>query len=897
MSWIRFFRRRRWDEERARELNAYLEIETDENIARGMSPDEARFAAHRKLGNTTLIREEIYRMNSLNWLETLWQDLRYGLRMLARTPAFTSIAILTLALGIGANTAIFSAINALLLNPYPFPQPDHLMFVEARHVSGKNNNTGYHDFIDWRAQNVVFEDMAIAPETASYTLTGQGEPQRITGGLTTFGFLRVLGIQPLLGRFFTAEEDKPRAPLVAVITYEAWQRRFAGSPKVLGQTMTLDGGPYSGPFTIIGVLPARFAFPGVRTCEFFVPLQESPQNGRYQHQYGVLARLKPGVTVARAQADMNAITQRLAQEYPETNTGWGAVVMPVRQALAGQVKKPVLILAGSVAFVLLLACVNVAALLLARASGRAREVAVRASLGATRGRIVRQMLTESVLLALAGGVLGLTFAAWLMEVLRSAAPEDFSLDVTMRLNPSVLAFALVASLLTGVLFGLAPAWFGSQTDLNAVVKGDATFWSRAHHPLAPSSSRRGAEASSPSLLRRGPGDGRFLSVLVAAEMALSLVLLIGGGLLLRSFLVVLRVETGLRVEHVLTFALDLPDSRYSSGQRAATFYQELLGRLRAAPGADAAAAVDTLPMNETGYGGGFQIQGRPRAADWVSTLVNYNASTPGYFRALDIPLLRGRDFEDSDARASLPVAIINDTLARQFFPGEDPLGHLFKDEYGGQWRTIVGVVGSYKNQKPMNPPLPMVFRPLAQTSFGGEEWVVVRTSGDPAKLAATVRAAVRSLDRDLPIIKLRTMKQVVADSLSEPRLVAWFVAGFALFALVLAVIGIYGITSYSVQRRMHELGIRAALGASQGDLLGLVLRRGALLAASGAAIGIPVALALSRIMGSFLYGISPRDFVVFGGVPVLLLLVSLAATYLPARRAAKVDPMVALRYE
>jgi putative ABC transport system permease protein len=868
--WFRFFRRRYWDEERARELEAYLEIETDENIARGMSPEEARYAAYRKLGNLTLIREEIYRMNSLGWLETILQDLRYAIRVLAKNPGFTALAALTLALGIGANTAIFSAVNALLLNPYPFPAPDRIMFVEARHISGKNHNTGYHDFVDWRAQNVVFEEMAIAPETLSFTLTGQGEPQRITGGLTTFGFLRVLGIQPLLGRFFTAEEDKPQAPRVAVLTYAAWQRWFAASPEVMGHTITLDGAPY----TIIGVLPARFAFPGVKPCEFFSPLQENPLNSRYQHQYGVVARLRPGVTVERAQADMTTITQRLAREYPATNTGWGAVVMPVRQALAGQVKRPVLILTGAVGFVLLLACLNVAALLLARASGRVREVAVRTSLGATRGRIVRQMLTESVLLALAGGGLGLAIAVWLMDVLRSVAPEEFSLDVAMGLNPTVLVFTLVVSLLTGVLFGLAPAWYSSLTDLNTALKGD---------PI-------------PALVRRGQGGGRILSALVAAEMALSLVLLIGGGLLLKSFLSALRVETGLRVEHVLTFSLDLPDSRYSTWQRAATFYQELLDRLRVAPGANAAAAVDVLPMNEIGYGGGFEIEGRPKAADWVNTLVKYNGSTPGFFRAMGVPLLRGRDFDDRDARASLPVAIINDTLARQFFPDEDPIGHRFKDGYGGQWRTIVGVVGSYKNRQPMNPPSPMVFRPLAQTSFGGE-WVVVQTSGDPAKLAAVARATVRSLDRDLPITKLRTMRQVVADSLSEPRLVTSFVAGFALFALVLAVIGIYGISAYSVAQRRHELGIRVALGASQSDLLGLVLRKSGLLASSGAAMGIPVALALSHIMGSFLYGISPHDLVVFGGVPVLLVSVALAATYLPARRAAKVDPMVALRYE
>ena len=501
-------------------------------------------------------------------MTTLLQDFRYGSRMLGKNPGFTAVAALTLALGIGANTAIFSAVNALLLNPYAFPEPDRILFVEARHVSGKNQGAGYRDFLDWRAQNAVFEEMAIVPDSYSYTLTGQGEPQRINGGLATFGFLRVLGIQPLLGQFFTAEEDEPGAAQVAVLSYPTWQRRFAGSREVLGRTMTLNGRS----FTVIGVLPAGFAFPGIKTCEFFSPLQESPLNGRYQHQYGVVARLKPGITVERAQADMTTITRRLAQEYPETNRGWGAEVTPIRQAIAGQVKKPVLILASAVAFVMLLACVNVAGLLLARASGRGREIAVRASLGATRWRVVRQMLTESIMLALAGGGLGLVFAPWLMDVLRGAAPEDFALDATLRLDSTALAFTLAISLLTGVVFGLAPAWYGSKTDLNTALKGDANAWSGRH------------------------SRNRFLSGLVAGEMALSLVLLIGGGLLLRSFLVALHVETGLRVEHVLTFALDLPDSRYSTKQRTTAFYQELLDRLRSSPGVDAAPAVMTLPM-------------------------------------------------------------------------------------------------------------------------------------------------------------------------------------------------------------------------------------------------------------------------------------------------------------
>ena len=799
---------------------------------------------------------------------TLLQDIRYGARTLARSPGFTAVAVLTLALGIGANTAIFSAVYALLLNPYPFPQPDRILWLDARHVSGNNSGTGYRDFLDWQQQNDVFEDMAIVPWTGRYTLTGQGEPQRIWGGNATEGFLRVLGVQPVLGRFFTPEEDKPGAARVAVLSYATWQSRFERRADVLGRTITLDGEP----FTIIGVMPSGFAFPGVETCEFFSSLREDPENSRFQHQYDVIARLKPGVTVERAKADLATIAGRLAQEYPESNKGWGVDVMPIGRAIAGDAKKLVLVLFAAVAFVLLLACVNVAGLLLARASGRAKEIAIRASLGAARGRILRQMLTESVLLAVAGGGLGLVFAEWLMDVLRAAAPADMALDSTLRLNFNVLAFTLALSLATGILFGLAPAWHGSKTDLNAALKGDANAWSGAR-------SRR-----------------RILSSLVAGEVALSLVLLVGAGLLVKNLLFVLHLDTGLRIEHVLTFALDPPYVKYSSAPRITAFYQELLANLRTAPGVDAAAAVMTLPMTGGFTGGKLEIEGRPKPADWQATIVQYNTSTPGFFRAMGIPVVRGRDFDERDTAAALPVAVINDTLARQFFPHEDPIGHRFRDEYDGHWRTIVGVVGSFKHQQPMRAAVAGVYRPHAQ-SPASTMWVTLRTTGDPAKLAEIVRGQVRTLDRDVPILKLRTMRQVVSDSLSQSRLMTAFLAGLAGFALVLAAIGIYGIAAYSVTQRLHEIGIRVALGASRRDVFGLVLGKGALLAAVGAVLGIPAALALSRVIGSLLYGISPRDLTVFVGVTLVLVVAALAASYLPARRAAKVDPMVALRYE
>jgi putative ABC transport system permease protein len=738
--------------------------------------------------------------------------------------------------------------------------------VEARHVSGKNSGAGYRDFLDWREENAVFAEMAIVPWDGSYTLTGQGEPQRIVGGATTAGFLRVLGMQPVLGRFFTAEEDKPGPTRVIVLTYSAWQQRFAGTGDVLGRTLMLDGEP----FTIIGVLPRRFAFPGIRTCEFFTALREDPANGRLQHQYSVIARLRPGVTLERAQADMTTIARSLEQQYPATNKGWSVVVRPLREAIAQEARMPVLLLFSTVLFVLLLACANIAALQLARASGRAKEVAIRAAMGASRSRLVRQMLTESVLIALAGGGLGLVVAQWLMAVLRVAAPADFGLDTTLRIDSTVLGFTLVVSILTGIVFGLAPALYGSKADLDAAMKGYADAWT-------------GAQSRS-----------RFLSSLIAGEVALSLVLLVGAGLLVKDLFVVLHLDTGLRVEHVLTFALDLPHARYSSFPRVISFYQDLLSRLRAVPGVDASAAVGTLPMTGEYSGGPFEIESRPKPADWMDVTAQYNVSTPGYFRALGIPILRGRDFDEHDSPTSLPVVIINDALARRFFPNEDPTGRRLK-AWGG-WQTIIGVVASYRHQQPMRGAVPMLYVPYAQAP-GGSMWITVRATGDPAKLEVGVRGAVQGLDRDLPVLKLRTMRQVIADSLMQPRLLTSFVAGFAGFALLLAAIGIYGIVAYSVRQRLHEMAIRVALGASYGDLLGLVLRKGGLLAAVGVLLGVPAALVMSRVIGSLLYGIGPRDLTVFVAVPVLLLLVALAASYLPARRAAKVDPLEALRYE
>ncbi len=862
------FRKRQVEREMDEELKGYLDAAAHEKVRAGMSPEQARRAARVEMGSVEAVKDEIRSAGWESGLEILWQDIRYGLRQLRRTPIFTFVAVATLALGIGANTAIFSAVYALLLNPYPYPHSERILWVEARHVSGNNGGAGVRDFLDWREQNNVFEEMAIVPWTSGYTLTGMGEPQRVVGAGTTRGFLRVLDLQPALGRFFTSEEDAPGGPLVIVLTYAAWQRRFGGRTDVLGQTMMLDGFP----FTVIGVMPRGFAFPGVRTCEFLRPLTPDPASGRRQHQYDVIGRLKPGVTLERAQADMNTIANRLEQQYPETNKGWQIRLEPLRAGLAREAGRPVLLGFSVVGFVLLLAGVNVAGLLLARASSRAKEIAVRASLGASQLRIVRQMLTESVLLSLAGGACGVLFAAWLMNVIRGVAPEDLALDASLRLNWIVLLFTLAVALLSGVAFGLAPAWLGSKTDLNAALKGDANAWSGAR------------------------SRGRLMSGLVAAEVALSLVLLVGAGLFLRSLFWALHLDTGLRIEHVLTFGLNLPASKYSNDQQASTFYRDLLDRLRASPGTESAAAVLTLPMTGGMTGGAFQIEGRLKAPDWVDTLVQYNIVTPGFFQAMGIPLLRGRDFDERDTATSLPVAVINEALARRFFPNEDPVGHRYRDDYDGKVRTIVGVVASYKHQQPMHDAFPMTYCPFAQ-SPSRFMWITVRTQGESAEMASAVREVVRSLDRDLPILKMETMRQIVADSLSQPEMLAWFLASFAAFALMLAAIGIYGIISYSVSQRTHEIGTRMALGAQKNDVLRMVVGQGVKLALIGLVIGIAGALALTRFLTSLLYGVTPNDPLTYFIVTTILVFVALLSCYIPARRASKVDPMVALRHE
>jgi putative ABC transport system permease protein len=588
---LRFlFQRHRFHSEMEEELRFHVERKTERNQAGGMVVGEAARAARVRVGNFAALEARSRETWGWSWLDRLMQDIRFACRGLIGNRAFLAIVILTFACGIGVTTAIFSGVHALLLNPYPFPRSDRLVSVEAHHISGKNSGAGWLDFRDWQRQNTVFESMAIFPWAGGYTLTGFGEPQLVNGAHTTADFLQVLGVAPVLGRFFSAEEDKPGAPLVAVLSYAFWQERFARDPSALGKAITLEGKQY----TIIGVLPRRFVMRGTPTCDFFTPLREN-SSSRSQHQYDVIARLRPGITLTEAQSQLTSIAQRLEQQYPATNKGWGITVRPLRESFTEGLRGPMMILSGAVGFVLLLACVTVSGLLLARTLGRAKEVAVRASLGATRFRILRQMVTESMVLSCTGGAAGVLLAMWIMKVGRAAAPDGLGLDVALRLDPLILAFALGISILSGILSGVWPAWHISGVDPNSVLKSDGNAWSRTR------------------------SRNRWMFGLVAGETVLSVLLLTNAGLLSKSLMLSLHADTGIAVEHVLTFGIHLPQARYRTNSQAAAFYRDLIERLNQSPGVEKAAGVATLPMTDDFTGASFQVEGRPKAADWVDT--------------------------------------------------------------------------------------------------------------------------------------------------------------------------------------------------------------------------------------------------------------------------------------
>jgi predicted permease len=811
-------------------------------------------------------------------MQRLLQDLRYGLRVLAKNAGFTAVAVITLALGIGANTAIFSVVNAALLRPLPYDDPGRLVYVwSAEKARGINQSTvSIPDLHDWREQNHVFEGIA-GWWSGTYNLSGGDEPRQVGGWTVSPNFFGVLGARPELGRTFARDEETGGKGRVVVLSHSLWIASFGGDRSILGRIITLDGEPH----TVIGVMPAEFSspFPGVQVWVPW-PMGSESIAARGNRFMRVVARLKPSITIRSAQADMDTIAGRLAQTYRE-DAGVTTYLVPVAVQITGSVRPALLVLLGAVGFVLLICCANLANLLLAKSAAREKELAVRTALGAGRWVLARQLLTESVLLSVLGAAVGILLAACGIRYLRLALALQIPRAQDIGLDAYVLLFTLGLSLLTGLTFGVFPALRSFKGQLNEALKAGVS----------------------------GGGSGRpgrrMRDLLVVGEMALALVLLVGAGLLVNSFERLRAVDPGFNPDKVLTCQISLPSSEYKNPQIVA-FFRQLLEQVRALPGVKAAGATMTLPLQYSGGGfwGGLNIEGRPAASRESIPIVSFAQVTPGYFRAMGIPLLKGRDFSDGDNSDQSPkVAIINATLARRFFSGGDPVGKricMGEDCSKGPWLSVVGVVGDAALESLSDPRFPQVFSPHAQGVEGGVAGnmeLAVRTSADPLSLAAAVRNAVHELDKDQSVANIETLDEVVSASLAQPRLNTLLLAGFAALALLLAAVGVYGVISYSVSTRTQELGIRTALGATRIDVLKLILQHGMLLALAGAGIGIVGALILVRLMSSLLYGVRPSDPATFLAAFVVLMGVALFASYIPARRATEVDPIVALRQE
>jgi putative ABC transport system permease protein len=802
-------------------------------------------------------------------MSTLWQDLRYGARMLLKNPGFTLIVLLTLSLGIGANTAIFSVVNAVMLRQLPFVNADRLVRLnESNPERGwPTFSVSQPNFLDWRARNQTFEALA-ATISESFNLNAGGEVEVVPGASVTADFLPVLGITPALGRNFLPEEDRPGGNTrVALVTHGFWQRRFGGNRAIVGKTLQINDNS----FTIVGVLPETFNW-GVRN-ELFTPLAPDPAGNRGNHNLQVIGRLKPGVTWEHALADLNTIARQLAQQYPESNKSWSVTGQKFYEWIVPeQSRRALLVFAGAVIFVLLIACSNVANLLLARAAARQREMAIRMTLGAGRGRIIRQLLCEAFLLALVAGGLGLLVALWTVESLKTMNPATLPRLNELSIDGRVLAFSLWISLITGVLFGLFPALQASRPDLNETLKEGG---------------RSGAS-----------GRQRARGALVIAEVALSVALLIGAGLLLRSFAKLQDVELGFKPENLLTMRISLPRNRYSGNQESWAFYKRLLQETKALPGVQDAALTSSVPLSGLGNTGGeVQIPGRTAAPDGSQPSAAWRVVSPGYLRMLGIPL-RGRDFDERDTAESQPVTIISEEMARRYWPGEDPLGKpVTLRSLGNKTCTIIGIAGNVRSSGPDTEPGPAAYVPTAVAARAIQSRLVVRTRAEPAAQASAVRGVLRSIDANVPVIDIQTVEQLLSDSLGSRRFNMFLLGSFAAVALLLASVGLFGVMSYLVSQRTHEIGIRLALGALPRDVLRLVIRRGMLLASIGAAVGLVAAFALARYLETLLFQIRPTDALVFTVAPLLLLGVALLACYVPARRAMRVDPMVALRHE
>jgi len=866
------------------ELAQHLDDRYAELLSGGAMPEGARRSALAELSERERLQRELRRVERLasqepivlgtnrrkNMIADLWQDLRYGARMLLKAPNFTLIAVITLALGIGANTAIFSVVNAVLIRAFPYRDADRLVIVWEKFRLSEANTVSPANYFDWQEQNNVFEGMAAFADTRVNFL-GDGEPEEIPAQRTTANVFSVLGVNALLGRTFTSEDGQPGRNNVAVISFALWQSRFGGDPRVIGRKVSIDAVES----TVIGVLPpdvkwhvrknsvtgeaAELWFPGITN-------EMKQHRGRF---IGVVARLKSGVSFQQARAEMETVAGRLAQQHKQFNAGFSVNLVPLRQQFSGEIRLPLLVLMGAVGFVLLIACANVANLLLARAAARRKEIAVRAAMGASRGRVVRQLLTESLLLSAMGGASGLLLARWLAPALVSLSPPELGDFQNVEISGPALGFTFVVSLLTGVVFGLVPAFEASNVKLNDTLK----------------------EAS--RSLAGGARSRRLRGALVVAEIALALVLLAGAGLLASSFLRLQGVDTGFNARNILTMRVSLPDARYDLDAKVVNFFTQALERMRTLPGVEAAGVINNTPFLGLGTQDGFSIEGRPKPAPGAPMYTTGICVTDqNFFGALQIPLKRGRLFTEQEVRENRNVVVINEALARKYFPNEDPLGQRLSS-----WtkpNEIIGIVGDAKHKDLDKKTGPMSYWPMAQYPSGSMTFML-RTRGDATAVASAARKVIQTLDPQQSVGDVYTLDSLVGDSIARQRFNALLFSVFAVVALLLSAGGIYGLMSFAVAQRAHELGVRVALGARSRNIMKLVIGQGMKLVLTGMAFGLVAAFGLTRLLRNMLFEVGATDPSMFAGVAALLAAVALLACYIPARRAMKVDPLVALR--
>ena len=886
LGWIRALpgRLRGWlspaqdDREFARELESHLEMLIEENVRRGMAPEEALRAARVRLGGIAQLEETNRELRGLPFLEELLQDARYGFRALRRNPGFTAVAVLTLALGVGANSAIFSVVEAVLLKPLPFPHPEQLLFIFQQRERDAKVQAGwsYQNFSDLRDQTHVFSEMG-ASNSHELTLTGHGEPEVVSVSALTPEIFSLLGAQPMFGRLFLPSDARPGAPPVVILSEALWRGFFQSDPRILGSSINLDRRP----FMVIGILPQDFRFSArPRTNQLWIPVAQDPLFGPWMpnrggHWLAVVGRLKPGVSVTEAQAELDAINARLVRGYPGENSGWVIRMTPLQELVVGDARPALLMLSCAVGLILLIACANIASLLLARATTRAREMAVRTTLGAGRARIVRQLLCESLVLGLLGGVAGIALAYWGVHALESLLLGNLPQMHAIRVDSGVLVFALGLSAVASCGFGLAPAFFAANLGLQTSLR------------------ESGARSGDSRTSRRARG------ALAVVETALAMVLLVAAGLLLRSYARMAAVNLGFAAEHVVKANFSLYSARYSSPQLWLNFTDELLARLHADPGVQDAALVVPTPIADVRISLVFDIVGSPALAAGSSRTADYVAVTPEYFHVMGIPLLAGRDFDQHDVMSAPRVMLISRAMARAYFPNQDPLGQKLRFAFGAdsnESRVIIGIVGDVRDVAPGAEPGPMMYVPFAQSPFPGAD-VVVRSTLDASAVLAPIRREIEQMDSELAVSDVTQLPDAIQGSLAQPRFRTFLLALFAAIALALAATGIFGVISYSVSRRTQEIGVRVALGASRGAILRLVMRETLGITLVGVALGLPCALLAARFMEHMLFGVSASDPATLLVGVFTLVITALLAGYVPVRRAMLVDPLEALRQE